>query len=311
MASIDFPSAPLNSFVASLRFAHEAMAATFEAFVASCEPQYAEQAAWAAFEELDRLELELSRFVEQSDIARVNRLPVHQPLPVTLETFECLEISRRIQAETHGAFDVTIGGLAGPFPAELPRSGEERCGMDLLRLDAAEHTVEVLAPVQIDLGGVGKGYAVDRMVEMLRDWSMERVLIHGGCSSARALGGSDLEGWSLTLCLSASREELFRLCLREGAVSGSGLKPGNHIVDPITGRSVRDRRAAWSFAPTAAVADALSTAFMVMAFDDIERYCLSHPDTAAVIVPEKGEPRVALGSACEIQLERCSRGGSS
>ena len=93
------------------RFSHEAMATTFELLIVHEDKRYASQAAVAAFDEVDRLENELSRFLENSDVTRINNLPAHQSLQLGLDTFECLKIAKRIYNETNGAFDVTIGTL--------------------------------------------------------------------------------------------------------------------------------------------------------------------------------------------------------
>ncbi len=183
------------------RFSHEAMATTYEVIVVHDDERYAGQAAAAAFEEVDRLEAELSRFIENSDISRINNLAVGERLVLGLATFECLEISRRVYEDTKGAFDITIGSLLKcwqskegkprtPTKEELDLAREDT-GTDLLRLDADEHTVEVLSEgVQVDLGGMGKGYAVDQMAKLLREWSIDVALIHGGYSSVCARGGA-------------------------------------------------------------------------------------------------------------------------
>jgi len=182
------------------RFSHEAMATTFEVIVVGDDEKYARQTAAAAFEEVNRLEAELSRFIANSDVARINNLPANRPLILGLDTFECLKISCRIYAETDGAFDVTIGPLlscwrnAGgdlrePSERELDNA-RQRTGTNLIRLNEDEHTIELLtAGVQVDLGGIGKGYAVDKMAELLREWSIDTALISGGYSSVRALDG--------------------------------------------------------------------------------------------------------------------------
>lgn len=277
------------------RFCHEAMATTFEIFILHSDGRYARQAAQAAFSELDRLEGELSRFIENSDISRINNLPAGQPVLIGLETFECLQIAARMYEETSGAFDVTIGPLLNCWLNEdktLRTPSEEqlnlarqRTGMHLLRLDQSEHTVEILAaPVQIDLGGIGKGYAVDRMAQLLGEWSIDTALISGGSSSVLALGRPpDQEGWPVSLVDPADRKQILsRLLLRDRAVGGSGLEQGNHIIDPRTAKPVESKRAAWSCAPTGAIADALSTAFMIMSPDQIRQYCLHHPQTMAL-----------------------------
>jgi len=281
------------------RFCHEAMATTFEVIVVYDDDRYARQAAAAAFDEVERLEGELSRFIENSDISRINNLPANQPLRLGLDAFECLQLSCRIYAETNGAFDITIGSLLNCWRNEdgTPRTpsqeelnlARQHTGTGLLQLDEAEHTVQLLAsPVQVDLGGIGKGYAVDRMAELLREWSVDIALVSGGYSSVLALDEpAGTEGWPLTLSNPDNRKQILaRPFLQSRALSGSGLQKGQHIIDPRTAQPVKGRCAAWASASNAATADALSTAFMVMSPDEIRKYCSRHPDMAAMIMLE-------------------------
>jgi len=284
------------------RFSHEAMATTYEVIVVHEDERYAGQAAAAAFEEVDRLEAELSRFIENSDISRINNLAVGERLVLGLATFECLEISRRVYEDTKGAFDITIGSLLKcwqskegkprtPTKEELDLAREDT-GTDLLRLDAEEHTVEVLSEgVQVDLGGMGKGYAVDQMAKLLREWSIDVALIHGGYSSVFALDGpADMQGWPVTMSdPGKGKRTLAKLQFQGRALSGSGVRKGQHIIDPRTSRPVKGRRAAWSSTPDAATGDALSTAFMVMEPEEIKQYCLRHPEVLAMVILEAEE----------------------
>jgi thiamine biosynthesis lipoprotein len=286
------------------RFSHEAMATTYEVIVVHEDERYAQQAAAAAFEEVNRLEADLSRFIENSDISQINSLPVGRPLVLGLPAFECLEISRRLYDQTNGAFDITIGSLLKCWRSDDGKSrtptdeqlnlARQRTGMDLLRLNAQEHTVEVLVEgVQVDLGGMGKGYAVDQMAKLLREWSIDVALVHGGYSSVLALDAPpDMEGWPVTLSRPGKQKTtLAKLYFHGRALSGSGLQKGQHIIDPRTGRPVRAKRAAWSSAPDAATGDALSTAFMVMDPDEIKEYCRRHPDVAAMIILQAEDGR--------------------
>jgi thiamine biosynthesis lipoprotein len=286
------------------RFSHEAMATTFEVIVVHEDARYARQAAAAAFEEVDRLEGELSRFIENSDISRINTLPANQPLLLGLDAFECLRIGLRMYVETNGAFDITIGSLLKCWRDEEgnPRtpSGKEldfarlHTGSNLLELDEREHTIRLSAsPIQVDLGGIGKGYAVDRVAELLREWSIETALISGGYSSVLALEAPPgTKGWPLTLSDPADHRRLLaRPHLRAGALGGSGVQKGGHIISPRTGRPVQGKRAAWSAAPDAATADALSTAFMIMDLDEIRQYCRLHPDRRAMVILQEQDEK--------------------
>ncbi|HCO92668.1 MAG TPA: hypothetical protein DIU00_01745 [Phycisphaerales bacterium] len=320
-----FVNSNCSSIDGMKRFSHEAMATTFEVIIVHEDERYASQAAVAAFDEVDRLECELSRFLENSDVARINSLPANQPLQLGLDTFECLKVAERIYGQTNGAFDITIGTLLkcwrnddgtprNPSPGQIDLA-RLHTGTNLLQLNEAEHTVELSAnPVQVDLGGIGKGYAVDRVAELLREWSIDVALISGGYSSVLALdapvsrascprfeGGtpsthpakhearmaSSQKGWPLTMTNPAGKKEILaRPFLQKAALSGSGVQKGGHIIDPRTARAVEGRLAAWSSAPDAATGDALSTAFMIMSPDEIERYCSSHPNYLAMIILE-------------------------
>jgi thiamine biosynthesis lipoprotein len=281
------------------RFCHEAMATTYEVIMVEDDANYARQAAAAAFNEVDRLEGELSRFIENSDIARINNLPANEPLRLGLDAFDCLELGCRIYAETNGAFDITIGSLLGCWRDEdgNPRApsqdelnlAREHTGAHLLQLDELEHTVQLsVSPIQVDLGGIGKGYAVDRVAELLREWSIEIALVSGGYSSVLALKGpAQTKGWPLTISNPNDYKQILaRLCLEGRALSGSGLQKGQHIIDPRTVQPVKGRLAAWASASDAGTADALSTAFMIMSTGEIKKYCLSHPDVLALIMLE-------------------------
>jgi thiamine biosynthesis lipoprotein len=301
------------------RFSHEAMATTFEVIIVHEDERYARQAAIAAFDQVDRLERELSRFMESSDVTRINNAGANQPLQLGLDTFECLKIAERVYSETNGAFDITIGTLLKcwrnddgsprePSPKEIDFA-RLHTGMNLLQLNEAEHTIKLsVSGVQIDLGGIGKGYAVDRVAELLRDWSIDVALISGGYSSVLALDtpvsrasrpriagrmtathearmASSQKGWPLTLTDPAGHKEILaRPFLQNAALSGSGVQKGGHIIDPRTIKPVEGRRAAWSSAPDAATADALSTAFMIMSIDEIKQYCSLHPETLAMVI---------------------------
>jgi len=166
------------------RFSHAAMATLFEIHCVHADATYAGQAAQEAFDLVDRLEQEQSRFVANSDVSRINHLSAGQVARVSPSTMACLEIARRMYDVTAGAFDVSIGsGLAGLelVPDEL-----------VVRAHESE--------VRLDLGGIGKGYAVDRVAELLEEWGVDQALLHGGFSSVLALKAPPgLDGWPLTL----------------------------------------------------------------------------------------------------------------
>ena len=232
------------------------MATVYEVYAVHADRTYAAQAAQAAFDLLDRLERELSRFLPNSDITRINHLDAGASTRVAPSTLECLVIARHMFDLTGGAFDVSIG-----------------TGLPSLELDPDESVVRATTRgVRIDLGGIGKGYAVDLMAELLEEWELPMALVHGGFSSMLALEPpAGRPGWPLTLSDPAEpSRRLARLTVRQTALGASGVRKRDHIVDPRTGDPVRGRRAAWVTLPrphggaAAAVADALTTASMRM-----------------------------------------------
>jgi thiamine biosynthesis lipoprotein len=302
---IDSSNNFLEPITGAHRFSHRAMATVYEIFIIHEDASYAQQAAHQAFSELDRLEQELSRFIPNSDIARVNKLRADESLTLGEAAFECLQLSAQMHKETAGAFDVTIGPLLKcwmnpdktprlPSDDELNEAGR-RSGFHLLQLDENARTVTVLrSPVHVDLGGIGKGYAVDQMAHLLRDWDIDTALIHGGTSSVLALGApTGQNGWPITLS-GPDGQILSRLFLRNQALGGSGVQKGQHIIDPRIGRPVTGNLAAWASTANAAISDALSTAFMIMSPKEIEEYCQWHPEVSLMIVTEEKVLRFGL-----------------
>jgi thiamine biosynthesis lipoprotein len=277
-------------------FAHAAMATTFEILVVHPDKRYAQQAACAAFEELDRLEQELSRFIENSDISRINQMAARQSLRIGEPAFECLEIALKMFAETGGAFDISVGS-----------------GLQKLKLNRERFSIRSSKEgVVLDLGGIGKGFAVDKVAELLLEWDLPVALIHGGQSSVHALDPPPgMEGWPITLSIPGPKHKILaRASIRRQALSGSGLQKGAHIIDPPTRQPVGNQRAAWICLPAdpvpipevnkldsspggmltfpGAYAETLSTAFIVMPMEQIKAFCDNHLEVGALVVPLPG-----------------------
>lgn len=276
------------------RARHEAMATLFEIIIAEddMDATYAGQAADAVFAEIDRLEEELSRYKPGSDIWRVNNLNKGERCPVGLAAMDCLGLAKAVHEETGGAFDITIGPLMKifrnddgtprtPTPEDLEHAGA-RVGMHVFEIDDNGFvTVQVDNPL-LDLGGIGKGYALDQAVSTLNDWGIQNALLNAGDSSILAIGkplGDD--GWIVTV----GNKEKQPLRLSDRAVSGTGFQvKGNHIMNPRTMQPVAIRaERVWASAPTAALSDALSTAFTVMSREEIDAFCDRHPEVHAIL----------------------------
>ena len=290
------PENPLDALGPLHRFTHEAMATVFEIVISGQDKTYACQAAMAAFDELDRLEGLLSRYISNSEISQLNRLQVGKSLPLSLETLECLTISIDIYEQTNHAFDITVGSLLKclldkdrnlltPTPEQL-KIAMEHTGSDLIKLNQDEFAVQILtSPLKVDLGAIGKGFALDKMAEILKEWSIDSALIHGGGSTVLALDPpANAPGFPITVSSPTDRKKkLHRINLANQAFSTSGLIRGSHIIDPRIAKPVESKFSAWAIAPTGAVADALSTAFIVMSTEEIESYCKEHKEIKAMI----------------------------
>jgi thiamine biosynthesis lipoprotein len=215
-------------------FSHEAMATTFSVFVAGVPAEYARQAAAAAFRELDRLENELSRYVESSDIARANRLAEGESLILGEDALRCLLLASRLSAATDRAFDPAYASLA---------PGRPFADQALYALDPARHELTSLTPrLHLDLGAVGKGYALDCMADLLREWTLTEVCLQSGGSTALALAPpAGLAGWPVGL---GEGDSYRSLMLRDRALSGSGVAvQGAHVIDVRRGQPAQRQTA--------------------------------------------------------------------
>jgi len=295
--------------MADLRcFSYGAMATVFEVFIVHEDADYAQQAAYAAFEVLDRIEAEISRYIENSDISIVNNLEAGEKYTLGIDTFNCLKQCQQLSYDTNGCFDVTIGALFDCWLGEdkklLSPTDEQlawakgHTGADLYLLDEESMTVELrTSPLKFDIGGFGKGYAVDEMAAELRVWGIEKALIHGGRSSIFGMGRPVGEkGWPVVISNPLDRGQVLEtLYLCDYAISGSGLEKGSHIIDPRSGRPTKGRVASWSGSRTAAVGDGLSTAFMIMSDEGIKQYCAEHEGSVAMVMKEEGDGVVKFG----------------
>jgi len=298
-----------------LKLSRAAMACRFELFL----PEHAASRiarAIAALERVDPLEAQLSVYIASSDISRINAQAARRPVPVEPGLFGLLEAARRISEQTGGAFDVTAGPLircwgfyerTGRLPPEHELAAARACvGMHHVHLSGPDRTVRFArAGVELNLGAIGKGYALDRIGASLRAAGCGHFLAQAGASSMLACGDSGREeGWLVGIRHPYDRRRrLARLRLKDVAMSTSddgqqyflaGGRRYGHILDPRTGRPARGAASASALAPTAAQADALATAFYVMGLDAVREYCRQHPSVGAVLAVRGSDGRLRV-----------------
>ena len=285
------------------------MACRFEITLASAHAIWV-PAARAALNEIDRIEDRLSVFREESAITRVNRFASDEPVALDDALLELLEQCGELYRATGGAFDITSTPLSrcwgflqreGRVPStEAMKAALASVGFDAVHVDRARRTVRFLRPrIELNFAAIGKGYALDQVAADMRGAGVTDALLSAGRSSLLAIGGEDA-GWHVDV-VSARRDEaaasgpLARVWLRDAALgtSGSGeqfvVADGSrygHVIDPRTGWPAAGVLSVSVIASSAAVADALSTAFLVGGAELAERYCAEHPSVMAIVTPE-------------------------
>ncbi|MEY4386188.1 MAG: hypothetical protein RLY20_1471 [Verrucomicrobiota bacterium] len=274
-----------------------------------------------ALREVERLEAQLSLFRPGSDIARVNALAACEPVRILPETFALLEHAQRLSAETHGAFDLTMApllrcwGLLGGNEGNLPTAAEVAaaravCGMDLVQLDRAEFTVRFKRDgVMLDLGAIGKGYAVDKAVELLREAGVESALLHGGTSTAFAFGTPpDAAAWKVAVDIPGTGQR-HEISLRDESLSVSAIsgkcfvangRTLGHIIDPRTGEPATRAILSAVVLPSATETDALSTALLVLGPDGHDALAAPRPNWRGLVVgSQTGAAPLVVGRGIE------------
>jgi FAD:protein FMN transferase len=264
-------------------FSHEAMTTYFEVIIAHQDQEYARQAATTLFREIDRMEELLSHYNPGSDVGQINLLEAGKSTRVSFETFECLEKALWAHKASGGLFDPTVG-----------------TGIEHLTMERSTFSVgwKSTGNGQLDLGGIGKGYAIDLTAELLKDWEIENAVISGGTSTVLALGNAPgkADGWPIGIAGDWGKARGFsKIQMKNRALSGSGTEvKGAHIINPKTGKAAQEHLNAWALHPSAALSDAMSTAFMMMPEASIRQLCAETPALSAVII-KPNEQLVRIG----------------
>jgi thiamine biosynthesis lipoprotein len=295
------------------------MACQFEVFFNAGQYGGAAQAAVEALDLVNTLEDELSYFRPASQLSRLNLVAADGPVEVDPRLFGLLQLALELHRETAGAFDITSAPLwetwgfarrEGSIPsAESLAEAVKLVGSGYVKLDARERTVHFTKPgVRLNLGSIGKGYALDRAAEVLVSAGVEDFLFHAGQSSVLARGsrgeagaaaaGRSSPGWSVGIRDPLRpKRRLAEIRLRDRALGTSGStmqyfrsrgRRYAHILDPCTGQPAEGVLSVTVAAPTAALADGLSTAMFVMGPELARDYCASRPELAALLVCPAG-----------------------
>ncbi len=312
---------------ATVRLATAAMATDFAVILNEAHRDDPRQPLRWASEALDLVHLledQMSVYRPHTELSQLNRVAASRPVQVEERLFELLCRAREIWRDTDGCFDPTSGPLIAlwrqcrkevrlPTESELaerlalvgmqhvvfPCSPTLRVGTDELTPDAESRATDVTferAGVELNLGSIGKGYALDRAAEILVEHDLTEWLLQGGHSSVIARGGHNgLPGWPVGLrnpLLPQRRLGTILLCDQALATSGTAVqhfrfegKRYGHIIDPRTGWPTENMLSVTVLAPTAAEADALSTAFFVGGVELAERYCSNHRSVSALLIP--------------------------
>jgi len=308
------------------RISRRAMACDFTLFFPAKYPSIVE-AGCAALDEIQRLERKLSVYREDSEVTYLNRHGLDGDVVVDDELFTLLGKAARITQETGSAFDVAAGALVKAWgffrgPKRVPPESElsaamASSGTSYVKLDAGSRTVRFLRDgVEINLGSIGKGYAIDRALELIgKTYNARCVLMHGGQSSLKGIGAPPGEprGWKVEIGdPHRSRASVASVWLKNRALGTSSAanqwfvdrgRQYGHILDPRTGWPAEGLASASAIASSAAEADSLSTAFFVMGIEATKQFCEQHPGIGAVLVTQKKakqKPQViALGTNVE------------
>lgn len=266
--------------------ATEAMATRFEVALHGAAEATLRAAAEEALSEITRLESMLSLYQPTSEIAHINTRGAREPVPVSPEVFAVLKQCIALGEQTCGAFDITLAPLmrcwrfmndTGAAPSETDLAeARAHCGWSQLRLNPEQTSVQLSTEgAMLDLGSVGKGYALEQAAALLQENEFENFLIHGGTSTVCARGvQADGAPWRIAVeHPDADQPPLSIVDLQNESLSVSGiggksfidnagLEQG-HVIDPRTGYPTQAARVAAVVCHSATVSDALATALLV------------------------------------------------
>jgi thiamine biosynthesis lipoprotein len=305
-----------------LHLSRTAMACRFEATLPIAD-RAGTSVTRLALAEADRLEQQLTIFRETSEVSQINRTAAAQPVRVEASLFDLLLQCQALSRETAGAFDITSGPLSDcwgflrrqgriPEPQEIA-AARALVGFNQLILDTASRTVRFARDgVRINFGSIGKGYALDR-ISVVLDQRVRVCLLSAGASSIRAIGSGDRTGWLVGVRHPRDKtRRLARLRMRDCAMATSGHdeqffeyqgKRYGHIIDPRTGHPAERVSGVTVITQSAAMADALATAFFVGGPEMAADYCSTHPGVLVIMLERAAERAIVFGSNTQCKVE--------
>ena len=274
---------------------HRAMATDFVAILPDENPAHIELTV-DALEELNRIESKLTVYQPESEISQVNRFAAKHPVAVSWSTFQLLGRAIEWSRRTEGAFDITAGPLVDawgfskregrkPTRTEV-ETARQRVGYHKIQLDSAKQTVHFTeAGMAINLGAIGKGFALDRIAGQLKERGVVDFLLHGGNSSVIASGNqveNDQRGWAIGLAHPTKPgHRLTGLWLKDQALgtSGSGKqffhhrgRRYGHVIDPRSGFPAGDLQSLTTIPDSATDADACATGLFVAGSNAVSQW---------------------------------------
>jgi thiamine biosynthesis lipoprotein len=254
----------------------------------------ANEAAKAAFARIEQINQCASDYLPQSELSRFNLAPANEAVPVSADLFALFASSTETARVTHGAFDITCAYAVQNWrrakrqhKLPTPESTAHAVAMthwDALKLDAEKRTATKTLPgLLCDLGGIGKGYAANEALKVLRERGITRAVVAASGDLAIGDAPPGKEGWDVELRTFEKPEEsdrLIHVTLKNAGCSTSGDLHQfmevdgvrySHIIDPKTGLGMTQRRACTVIAPDAAVSDAFDTPMCILGPEDGER----------------------------------------
>jgi thiamine biosynthesis lipoprotein len=266
----------------------------------------AEQAIDAVMDEMRHIDASMSVYKPTSELSKVNALAATRPVKISRELFDLLTTALEYSRITEGAFDITYASVGYLYDfRERKRPNEQQIQLALpavnyrhVLLDAAHSTVRFSQPgVRIDLGGIAKGYSVDRGIEILQARGFKHALVNAGGDS-RVVGDRFGKPWIIGIRHPDHPDQVItRVPLTDRAFSTSGdyeryFDEGgvryHHIIDPHTGHSASKVRSATIMAPTATRTDGLSKTAFVLGPEEAMKIYNRLDDVDAILVTPDG-----------------------